>query len=214
MRPLQHHLLLGAATVVLLAGCTTTTPGQASPTPENGSETSSDTTAQSGSPESDELPTDGAPKVDDPLDTTKFQENPCLSLTSEQSEDIFGLSPTGRPFRGALGNACEWKNDEKSAQAEVRFLNENPRGLSAEYEVNDEGGWAFFESLSVDGLPAVARGQADTRPEGECAVVVGATDEVTFEVRIQQSQDNIGKRDPCATAADVATEAVKTMKAG
>jgi hypothetical protein len=45
-------------------------------------------------------------------------------------------------------------------------------------------------------------------------VVVGATDEVTFEVRIQQSRNNVGKGDPCDVAADVAGEAVKTMKAG
>lgn len=214
MRPLLHHLLLSAAIVVLSAGCTTTTPGQASPTPGDGPDTSSDTTTQSNPSDSGKLPTDGAPAVENPLETAMFQENPCLSLTPEQSEDIFNLSPAGRPFRGALGNACEWKNESTWGQAEVRFLIENTRGLSAEYAVNNEGDWAYFEPLSVEGHPAVARSQADTRADGECAVVVGATDEVTFEVRVQQSRDNIGKGDPCVTAADIAGEAVKTMEAG
>jgi hypothetical protein len=148
------------------------------------------------------------------LDTTKFQEDPCLSLTPEQSEVTFGLSPTGRPFRATLGNGCEWKNDTSWGEAEISFLTGNPRGLSAEYAVDNEGKWAYFEQLTVEGLPAVARGQADVRAEGECAVVVGATDEVTFEVRIQQSRNNVGKGDPCDVAADVAGEAVKTMEAG
>lgn len=213
MRPLRH-LLLGAVTVVLLASCTTTTVGQASPTPGAGPETSEDTTTQSSPSDSDELPSDGAPAVDDPLDTTKFQEDPCLSLTPEQSEVTFGLSPAGRPFRATLGNGCEWKNDSSWGQAEISFLTANPRGLSAEYAVDKEGNWAYFDPMTVEGQPAVARSQADARPQGECAVVVGATNEVTFEVRIQQSRSNIGKGDPCATAADVAREAVKTMRAG
>jgi hypothetical protein len=148
------------------------------------------------------------------LDTTKFQEDPCLSLTPEQSEVTFGLSPAGRPFRATLGNGCEWKNDSSLGEAEISFLTENPRGLSAEYAVDKEGNWAYFDPMTVGGYPAVARSLSDARPQGECAVVVGATDEVAFEVRVQQSQDNIGKGDPCETAADVASEAVKTIQAG
>ncbi|MBB4906571.1 hypothetical protein H4W32_006094 [Actinophytocola algeriensis] len=160
------------------------------------------------------MPTDGAPKVNDPLETTKFQENPCLTLTSDQSEGIFGISPSGQGYTDTLGNGCKWKNEESRAQADVVFLDKNPRGLSAEYAVNEDGRWVLFEELTVAGYPAVIRGQVDRRPDGICTVVVGASDELSYEVVVQQSSDRVGTTDPCVVAADVAGETVKTIKAG
>lgn len=160
------------------------------------------------------MPTDGAPKVDDPLDTTKFQENPCLTLRSDQSERIFGISPSGQRYTDTLGNGCKWKNEETRAQADVVFLDKNGRGLSAEYAVNEEGRWVLFEELTVEGYPAVIRGLVDRRPDGICTVVVGASDEISYEVVLKQSDDRVGTRDPCEVAADVASETVKTIKAG
>lgn len=58
MRPLLHSFLLGTTVAALLAGCTSTIGGQATP------------------------------KVDNPLNTKKFEENPCLALTADQSEGI------------------------------------------------------------------------------------------------------------------------------
>ena len=214
MRPLLYRLLLGTTAATLLAGCTTTTAGQATRAPEGAPETSSESTTPSEEPNSDELPTDGAPKVDDPLDTAKFEENPCLALTADQSEGIFGISPSGRPYDQPLGNACEWKNEETGAKADVRFLNKDPRGLSAEYAADKAGRWAFFEELEVAGHPAVARGMSDGRPDGECTVVVGASDEIAYEVVLRQSEDRVGTKDPCEVAADIASETVKTIQAG
>lgn len=213
MRPLLHRLLLGATAVALLTSCTTNTAGQATPAPGDAPDTSS-TTTPSEEPDTGDLPTDGAPEVDDPLDTTKFQKEPCLSLTSDQSEGIFGLSASGRPFGGELGNACEWKNESTGGQAELHFLDKYPRGLSAQYAAENEGKWAFFEELTVQGYPAVARGLVDRRADGGCTVVIGASNEIAFEIPVQLSRGNEGKKDACAVAADVAGEAVTTMKAG
>jgi hypothetical protein len=210
---LLYRLLLGAAAVVLVAGCTTSTTGQATSVPGGGPDAS--TGSSTTTPEnSDDLPTNGAPKVDDPLDTAKFQDDPCLTLTSDQSEGTFGLSPTGRPTSSELGEACEWTSAETQAEVEVTFLDKDPRGLSAEYAVNDEGRWVFFEPLTVEGYPAVARGLADRRPDGICTVVVGASDEIAYAVTVQQSEDRVGTVDPCEVAANVAAETVKTIQAG
>jgi hypothetical protein len=214
LRPLLFRLLLGTAAVALLASCTTTTAGQATSASKDAPDTSSESTTPSDEPDPDELPTNGAPKVDDPLDTAKFVENPCLTLTTDQSQDTFGISPSGQPYDGSLGNACKWKNEESRAQADVRFLDKNPLGLSAEYAVNEEGRWSFFEELTVEGYPAVARAQVDRRSDGICTVVVGASDELSYEVVLQQSRDRVGSKDPCVVAADVASETVKTIKAG
>jgi hypothetical protein len=194
--------------MVVLTGCTTTTVGEATP------DTSSAAPTPSSEPDADGLPTDGAPKVDDPLDTAKFQENPCLTLTTDQSQGIFGISLTGQRYTDTLGNACKWKNEETRAQADVRFLDKNGRGLSAEYAVDEDGRWAFFEELTVEGHPAVIRGLADRRAEGICTVVVGASDEIAYEVVLRQSDAKIGTKDPCEVAADMAAETVKTINAG
>lgn len=207
--PLLFRLLLGTAAVALLAGCTTSTSGHAFPALEDAPATSSESPN-----DPDELPTDGAPKVNDPLDTTKFVENPCLVLTPVQSEGIFGFSPSGKPYTSTLGHGCRWKNEETRAQAEVFFLDKIPRGLSAEYAVNEDGRWVVFEELTVEGYPAVIRSQIDRRPDGICTIVVGASDKIAYEVIVRQSQDRIGTIDPCEVAADVAGETVKTIQAG
>lgn len=214
MRSRLFRLLIGSTTLVLLAGCTSPTGGQATPAPGETPDTSSESTTTSDGPDPDELPTDGAPKVDDPLDTTKFQENPCLTLTPDQSEGIFGISPSGQRYTDTLGNGCKWKNEETRAQADVVFLDKNSRGLSAEYAVNEEGRWVVFEELTVQGYPAVIRAQVDRRPDGICTVVVGASDKITYEVVLKQSDDRVGTKDPCEVATDVAGETVKTIKAG
>ncbi|MFC4858931.1 DUF3558 domain-containing protein [Actinophytocola glycyrrhizae] len=213
---LRSHLfrLLPALFVVLAAGCTDSTAGRATPEPTSTTAEGTEAPTES-TPDSDKLPTDGAPEVDDPIDTAKFQENPCLSLTSEQSADIFDVGAAGRQSGGPLGETCEWRNESTHSRVWIGFLDKDPRGLSAEYGANEDGRWAFFEPLPpIEGQPAVARGRLDDREIGICTVVVGASDEIAFETRVQLSQGNIGKMDPCAAAADVAGEAVKTIKAG
>ncbi|MFC4858932.1 DUF3558 family protein [Actinophytocola glycyrrhizae] len=101
------------------------------------------------------------------------------------------------------------------SEAQIRFLDKDPRGLSAEYEAHADGRLGYFEELPpVEGLPAVARAAVDDRPNGICTVVVGASDEVAFEARVRLSRSNVGKKDPCVVAVDVAGEAVETMAAG
>ena len=97
----------------------------------------------------------------------------------------------------------------------IAFFVKSPDGLSAEYRANNDGKWAYFDELPpIDGLPAVARDISDDRENGGCPVVVGVSDELTFEVDLQLSQSNVGEKEPCEVAADVAGMAVETMKAG
>jgi hypothetical protein len=206
-------MLSGTVAIVLVASCTTTTPGQARSSPGDAPDTSTEATASS-TPNSDELPTAGAPKIDDPLDTSKFQSDPCLSLTLEQSEGIFGFNGPGEPIDGALGKACGWKNRDTRSAGQIDFLDKDPRGLSAEYEANEDGRWDVFEELPpIEGLPAVMRSVGDDRPNGVCTVVIGASDEIAFQVRVRLSESNVDEKDPCDVAVDIAGEAIKTMQA-
>lgn len=208
----RYVLLVSLLGVAVLAGCTTTSagepaPGESRPTPETtGSAPSSDP--------SEELPFAGAPKVDNPLDTTDFQQNPCTTFTSAQTNEL-NVDVDGEPLDAPLGRACQWSNDETRGYVQIRFNNKNPVGLSGEYKADQDGEFVFFDVLDpIEGYPAVSNDVVDRRPRGVCTVIVGVTDETAFEAVVQLSQANIGEKDPCKTAADVAGMALQTMKGG
>jgi len=195
-----------------MAGCSTLTSGQATPATDPPNTDSSQ--SESTEPSSDGLPTDGAPKVENPIDTSRFQQDACQSLTSAQTQEL-DLGTAGTPVESPLGSTCEWRNPETRGNLQVSFLDKDPRGLSAEYKANNADKWKFFIELPpIEGHPAVARGGIDDRDNGACTVVVGASDEIAFEVPLQLSQVNVGKKDPCKVSADVAGMALQTMKQG
>jgi hypothetical protein len=204
----QVLLLLAAGS--LLVGCSTTTAGTAKPTATDVQES----TSESDGGGTGGLPTDGAPMVEDPLGTGKFEDDPCLALTSAQSNEL-GIGAEGKPTSAPLGNACQWLNESTQGKVTISFLNEDPRGLSAEYRANDDGKWAYFTELPpIQGYPAIARGLSDNRDEGACALVIGTSDEIAFELALRLSQANTGEKDPCDVAVDVADMAMQTMKRG
>lgn len=200
-------VLAGLALVSLLSGCTTTTAGNA--TSEGDAATSESPPGTSG-----ELPTDGAPAVANPIDTSRFERDSCLVLTSGQVGEL-GLVAPGEAVESAFGSECLWKNDSVGARARILILSEDRRGLSAVYAAEERGEWDYFDELPpIDGYPAVARGLSDDRAEGVCSVVVGASDEIAFVVAVTLSEGNRGKKDPCDVGVIVAGMALGTMKAG
>jgi hypothetical protein len=208
------RLLIAVVAVALLAGCTTTSTGDPAPVDSSsdpGPSTSS--TPSETDPGNEDLPFAGAPKVDNPLDTGTFQDDPCQSLTSSQSGEL-NVGPSGQPIEAPLGNACEWRNDETHGYVQITFNDDNPVGLSGEYRANEQGKFAYFDELEVDGYPAVSNDVVDRRPRGICVVVVGVSDEIGFVTSLQLSQANVGQTDPCDKAAEVAGMALQTMKQG
>jgi hypothetical protein len=204
------RLFVAVAVVAVVAGCTTTSAGSPLPAPGGGpSENSS-----APSSEAVEVPYAGAPKVEDPLDTARFQQDPCQALTAEQADILYVRFP-GEPGEGPLGKTCEFRGqDDERALVDVRSLDKYPYGLSATYQAEKDGKWAHFEALlPIEGYPAVAYDGVDQRETGGCVVDVGTSDEVAFEISLQLSTKNIGKKEPCATAAMVAGEVLRTMKA-
>jgi hypothetical protein len=184
-----------SAVMMILAGCTTASQGEPIP-----ASTVEATSADSSQPTSSgpELPYAGAPKVDNPLDTSRFQQDPCQALSPDQVQYL-GFE-SGKPRDMPLGNACEWSKDGSLASVTVHFLDRSPYGLSAEYQANKDGKTGFFQVLpSIEGFPAVATAVVDDRDGGTCAVVVGVSDEISFEVPISLSMENIGKKDPASS---------------
>jgi hypothetical protein len=209
MRNRTRALGLGLL-LVLASGCTTTSQGEPGPAPTS----SSPGTAPESTEPSDELPTDGAPAVPNPLDTRTFQQDPCQMLTSTQSQEL-NVGTAGKPYDEVLGKGCEWRNEDTRGSATLAFLDKDPRGLSALYRADKEGKWAYFEELpSIEGFPAVIRDIIDRRPDGSCSLVVGVSDEIAFGTVLQLSTANVGKKDPCEVGAQVAGMALQTMQSG
>jgi uncharacterized protein DUF3558 len=198
-------MVVGVFAVAAVAGCTHLSQGEPMPA------TSVKSPASSSPGTDQELPFAGAPKVDDPLDTKRFQSDPCQALTGDQVRSL-AMAPTGKLRKDApLGRACTWTNPDTGAEVEVHFLDKDPRGLSAQYQTRDR--YAYFDELPpIEGYPAIAADVADDRSNGLCTVSVGASDETTFIVPIRLSQVNIGTKDPCDVAAMVAGMALQTMK--
>lgn len=210
MIKLHLTLPLVVAAGVALAGCTTTSSGE--PAPESGTTgTSAPAPPSSGDPGEEDLPFAGAPTVEHPLDTTTFQEDPCTVLTPAQGEQL-NVGTAGQPIDATLGNACEWRNEETHGYVQIRFNDKSGIGLSGEYRANEQGKFAYFDPMEVDGYPAVSTDIVDRRKRGVCVVVVGVSDPVEFEIALQLSLDNVGLKDPCETAADVASMALQTME--
>ena len=153
--------------------------------------------------------------MDDPLDTSHFEQHPCDTLTEDQTEPL-NLPASGEPMKNvALGNGCEWKNKESRGYAQIVFADGAQDGLSSEYQANEDGDWEYFEELpDIEGYPAISRAGTDSRDVGSCVVVVGVADDMVFESIAQLSRANVGQKDPCEMAALAAGLAVRTMKQG
>ena len=208
-------LLLGMLCLTLASACTSKSEGEPGPAESTRSTTqSSEQPTTSDTDTEEDLPTDGAPAVSDPLDTATFQQDPCQSLTAAQSQEL-NVGTTGKRYDDTLGNGCQWMNTQTLGETIIGFLDKDPRGLSAVYKADKAGEWAYFEELpAIDGYPAVARSQTDDRGDGYCSVVIGASDEVAFDVYLHLSRNNVGKKDPCEVAAQVGGMALQTMQHG
>lgn len=200
-------LLLTVVVAGLLVGCSTRTAGTATPATDAQGTDQPETSSQDAPPE------DGAPEVEDPLEASRFEDNPCLALDAAQRGNL--ALDTGTPVRATLGKACLWENESTRSQVQITFYSKAEDGLSAQYRAQDDGKWAYFEELpAVDGFPAVARDITDNRENGTCPVVVGISDELAFETDLRLPKADIGTDDPCDVAAEVAGMAVKTIKTG
>jgi hypothetical protein len=209
MRSQRSLLLASMVGLAVVAGCTTVSPGNPRSTDTSGS------TPRTSDNQADDLPFAGAPKVNDPLDTNRYEQDPCKSLTSAQAQELT-LPPPGEIMDDvALGTGCMWRNPDTRGLVEIVFLVDDPRGLSPEYDANDRGKWVYFDVLpDIEGYPAITRAGVDQRDIGGCTVVVGVADDMAFLSSVQLSPVNVGKVDPCVAASDVAGMALQTMKEG
>lgn len=187
----------------MATGCTVASEG----TPRPASSASTETSAGS-----EGLPSDGAPKVENPLDVSHFEENPCDALTPEDAKEL-NIPATGEQDGDASGERCLWYNSETRGSLSVGFFSGDKLGLSGVYRDAKDGKFAYFEPIDdIEGYPAIAYNPDAEDPVIDCGVVVGIADQLAFMARVDLSDANIGQRKPCEMAAKAAGMMLRTMQ--
>lgn len=188
---------------LLVAGCSTVTQGTALPAGPTPSAPSS------AAPTSSDY---GAPKVATPLDTTRFQQNPCSALTRAQQQAL-GISAAGSVEVDDLGNICHWSLQYDVVYAfgfNVKFPEGEALGLANAYQ--NAGPGAMRRLPDVYGQPAAIDPSQNT--DGLCAVYLGATDQISYAATVQIGPDQPDYQNPCSVAEQIAADTTATMKSG
>ncbi len=202
-------LTAGFATIALFAGCSEQSSGD--PGPTLGSPAGESQSPGSG------LPDSGAPKVENPIDTARFEAKPCSVASRAQLKKAGYEFDDAEPRPGnSTGSECKWTFAE-SGQGIVAgtFVTLGGRGLSDLYDQRDTSYRALFEEVpSVAGYPAVIYNTVDARPSGLCTVSVGVRDDLTYEIAASLISGHPNYADSCKVALEIAEIAVETMKKG
>jgi hypothetical protein len=203
---IRRIVVLLSTSLLTLAACTDRMDGTASPSISSPQPTPSSNEA---------VPGPGVPKVDDPLDVSHFQQNPCDSLTPEQSKELLGADATTNPaVDDQAGPTCRWNIPAVSqAGVGVTYFKTTQLGLTGIYRSKDTI-YPFFQPLApIDGYPTVAFGQLDERrTKGRCLLALGTSDTQQVDIAISLSEGNIGKKDPCTAAHDVAAKVLENLR--
>lgn len=151
----------------------------------------------------------GAPRVANPLDTTKMQHDPCGSVTEAQLARL-GIGTSGKPANVG-GPTCDWGSDTdpNASGATISYLT-SAAGLSAVY--GQKGTYALFQPLPpIDGYPAVIAAQTDERSTGNCDVTVGVSDKLAMDVAVTVNSGP-SRTDPCTPAEQLAADAIANIR--
>lgn len=205
---MRRVLLLACVGSLVLSACSPETSGTASPANTPSSPEAPGT--------GQEVPGPGVPKVENPIDTTRFASEPCSALTNSQVNDVFGRSVTPKPdLKAPAGPTCGWDPaDGSGASVNVIFATVDDLGLTGVYRARGTN-YKLFEPLGpIEGYPAVIYGTSDYRSEGVCSLAIGTSDRSTVDLTVTQSRTKIGQIDPCQAAQTVASKVLTSLKRG
>ena len=209
---MRHALAAGVAAVLLvLAGCST--PGTAHPNPNNDTKTPTNNTSRP-QPTSSDLPPN-VPRVTNPINTTRFEQNPCRVITPAQRNKL-SIKTKPKPKMSESGPGCEWGDVfDDGITIEGAFLTKG-RGSSIAglYKNNKLGRYDYFQPIEIHGYPAAFSAPFDGRDRGGCAIAVGVRNDLLYSIGIDLGTENPNYGNPCSVLKRVAEMAVKTMTQG
>lgn len=200
--------IVPAVAITLLFGSACSNRADGTPTPG----TSDDPQHTSDRPS--EPATEEAPRVDQPLDAGDLLDRPCVILAQEQLNELgvrgAGVPTTTGAVADSVGPYCSWKTDPALGDSiGVGFVTGNKGGLSDSYRIRKE--LEYFQPTTIDGYPAVFADRTDRRSDGECNIVVGITDTLTFRA---WESGSLSSHEACDRAKQVAAAALATMREG
>jgi hypothetical protein len=187
---------------VAVAGCNSPKTGTPSATtPSDPSSTTAGSSSQAN--------LYGAPHVAVPLDTSKFQSNPCNSIAAAQL-DALNIGAITK-LSNANGPTCQWSSDTDPSKsgATVTYVT-NGSGLASLYSAKST--YAVFNPVSpIDGYPAVIA--IGNRAQGECVMAVGVSDSLAVAVALTVNSGQY-QADPCTPNQQLAADVVSNIKNG
>ncbi|MFI5583965.1 DUF3558 domain-containing protein [Amycolatopsis sp. NPDC051758] len=196
-----------SALLLAVVACSPTNPG-------NPSTPSTTTSAGSSTEATSAVPGPGVPKVEHPIDVARFKNAPCDALSEAQVAALLGAEASVKSdLKAPAGPTCDWDSAGLSqAGVGVIFMSADQLGLTSVYEAKGKQYQLFEPQPPVNGFPIVAYGVNDERAtRGRCAVAMGVSDTQAVDIHIAQSEVNIGKKDPCAAAHDVAAQVLGNL---
>jgi hypothetical protein len=151
-----------------------------------------------------------APQVSNPLDVTKFEQNPCGVLSQAQALQVANLTTT-RVVADPTGPICRWLDDNRNS---IAFSFARGAGLSDAYEYQDSQSGYFKVAPNIAGYPAVFSGTTDDRSKGGCQIITGVKNDEVMTVFSSLGVSSPYYSDPCSLAQKAAGAAIATLKGG
>jgi hypothetical protein len=151
-----------------------------------------------------------APQVTNPLDVSKFEQNPCGVLTAAQAGQLANLTKTSGSS-GGVSPICTWKDDSYN---DIGFSFVRGGGLNDAYAYQDSQSGYFKVAPAVSGYPAVFSGTSDDRTTGGCQLIVGVRNDEEMQVNVSFVASSPHYKDPCAVTQQAAEAAIATLKGG
>lgn len=91
--------------------------------------------------------------MEDPLDATRYINDPCSSLTEPRQQEFNVTS--SRDNSNDDGKACVFSVGDGSTSLSVAYVTSVDTGLSNLYALHEAVPWPYFEETDVAGYPAV-----------------------------------------------------------
>jgi hypothetical protein len=180
-----------AASLLLLAACTTNTTG--SPTPSTTAPATTNTVA---------------PRVAKPLDASGFIKNVCSTLTSNQLAALNMPNPSGDVLPDEGDPLCSWSDLTTNISFGISWMPTMTGGLSDVYA--RAYGFGYWDPTAVDGYPAVYAGIGkNDRAGGDCEINVAVNDHLYFLAHYIGNHQ-LGTRS-CDLAKQAATDVIHNL---
>nr|AXL06372.1 DUF3558 domain-containing protein [uncultured bacterium] len=188
------------ASAALLSGCSENVAGNATPS----------TSAATDSPSA----SSDVPKVATPIDTARYEKEPCAALTADQLS-MLGITTQPKPDLATTpGPGCEWNAfDEVGLTVDGTLLTAGS-SLAGVYQKHEAGAWKFFQPVpDVSGYPGVLFDDK-AQPHNFCGMSVAVRDDLIYSMQVTIDPEKKEANDPCSLTRKIAEMAVSTMKAG